>query len=65
MNGQERGDILAAVQQRYAVVAPYLTEQSRRMWAAAEAEVIGRHGNTSWRRLRVYPVPPLSRPTEK
>jgi hypothetical protein len=46
MNRQERGEILAAVQQRFAVVAPYLTEQSRRVWAAAEAAVIGRCGNT-------------------
>jgi hypothetical protein len=46
MNRQARGDILAAVQQRFAVVTPYLSEQSRRIWAAAEATVIGRHGNT-------------------
>lgn len=46
MNRQERGAILAAVQQRFAVVAPYLTERSRRVWAAAEAAVIGRNGTT-------------------
>jgi hypothetical protein len=46
MNRQERGEILTAVQQRFAVVAPYLTEQSRRVWAAAEAAVIGRYGHT-------------------
>jgi hypothetical protein len=46
MNCQERGEILAAVQQRFAVITPYLTEQSRRMWAAAEAAVIGRDGHT-------------------
>ncbi len=46
MNRQEREEILAAVQQRFAVVAAYLTEQSRRVWAAAEAEVIGRYGNS-------------------
>jgi hypothetical protein len=46
MNSQERGKILAAVQQRFVVVAPFLSEQSRRVWAAAEAEVIGRYGNT-------------------
>jgi transposase len=46
MNRQEREEILAAVQQRFTVVAPYLTEPSRRVWAAAEAEVIGRNGNT-------------------
>jgi hypothetical protein len=46
MSRQERGEILAAVQQRFAVVAAYLTEQSRRIWAAAEAAVIGRQGHT-------------------
>lgn len=46
MNRQEREDILAAVQQRFAVVAAYLTEQSRRVWAAAEADVIGRYGTS-------------------
>ena len=46
MNWQEREALLTAVRQRFAVIAPYLTEQSRRMWAAAEAEVIGRYGNT-------------------
>jgi len=46
MNGQERAKILAAVQQRFAVVTPYLNEQSRRVWAAAEAEVIGRCGHS-------------------
>ena len=38
MNLQERRDILSAVQQRFGMVDPYLTEQSRRMWAAAEGE---------------------------
>jgi transposase len=46
MNRQERSEILAAVQQRFCVVAPYLTEQCRRMWAAAEAVTIGAHGIT-------------------
>jgi hypothetical protein len=45
MNRQERDHICAAVQQRFSVVAPYLTEQSRRFWAAAEALTIGRRGN--------------------
>ncbi len=45
MNLQERRDILSAVQQRFGIVDPYLTEQSRRMWAAAEASAIGRQGN--------------------
>src|SRR5437870_3091371 len=45
MNVQERGGICAAVAQRFALVDPFLTEQSRRMWAAAEAVAIGHHGN--------------------
>jgi transposase len=44
MNPQERWEILSAVRQRFTLVAPYLTEQSRRMWAAAEASTIGSHG---------------------
>lgn len=46
MKRQERDNILTAVRQRFAVVAPYLSEQSRRVWAAAEAKVIGRYGQT-------------------
>jgi transposase len=45
MNPQERRELLSAVSQRFTVVDPYLTEQSRRMWAAAEAAAIGPHGN--------------------
>jgi transposase len=45
MNLQERREILSAVSQRFTVVDPYLTEQSRRIWAAAEAVAIGPHGN--------------------
>ncbi len=45
MNPQERQEIVAAVQQRFGMVDPYLTEQSRRVWAAAEATAIGPHGN--------------------
>ena len=46
MKRQERAEIIAAVQQRFRVVAPYLTEQTRRVWAAAEAQTIGDNGNT-------------------
>jgi len=46
MNPQERREILSAVRQRFTLVDPYLTEQSRRMWAAAEASTIGPHGKT-------------------
>ena len=32
------------VEQRYTILAPYLTEQTRSIWAAAEALAIGRGG---------------------
>ena len=38
--------MIAAVHQRFMVVSPYLTEQTRRVWAAAEAQTIGDNGNT-------------------
>jgi hypothetical protein len=44
MNSQKRWEIASAVQKRFSLVDPYLTEQSRRMWAAAEAVTIGPHG---------------------
>lgn len=46
MKRQERAGIVAAVRRRFTVVAPYLTEQTRRVWAAAEAQTIGEKGNT-------------------
>jgi transposase len=46
MKRQEREGILAAVRQRFIVLAPYLTEQTRRVWVAAEARAIGAKGNT-------------------
>jgi transposase len=46
MNSQERQEIVAAVSRRFVTMAPYMTGQSRRMWAAAEALVIGPHGTT-------------------
>jgi hypothetical protein len=45
MTSDERTAVLTAVRHRYHVVAPYLTEQTRRVWAAGEAWAIGRHGN--------------------
>jgi transposase len=45
MKPQERQEILAAVRQRFTWVDPFLSEQSRRIWAAAEAAAIGTHGN--------------------
>jgi transposase len=46
MNWQERQEISSAVSRRFATMAPYLTEQTRRVWAAAEALAIGPHGIT-------------------
>jgi hypothetical protein len=45
MNPQERQELLTAVRQRFTWVDPFLSEQSRRVWAAAEAATIGAHGN--------------------
>ena len=45
MTPRERHEILSAVSQRFVLVDPYLTELSRRVWAAAEAVTIGPHGN--------------------
>src|SRR5450631_2030977 len=45
MTPRERHEILSAVNQRFTLVDPYLTELSRCVWAAAEAETIGPHGN--------------------
>src|SRR5262245_15166641 len=44
MTLEERNALVAAVRQRYHYFAPYLTEQTRRLWAASEALTIGRHG---------------------
>lgn len=46
MKRQKRAEILAAVRQRFVVLEPLLTEQTRRVWAAAEALAIGAAGNT-------------------
>ena len=45
MTSHQRQEILAAVSQRFTALNPFLTELSRRVWAAAEAETIGPHGN--------------------
>lgn len=44
MTPEERNALVAAVRQRYHYFSPYLTEQTRRLWAASEALTIGRHG---------------------
>jgi transposase len=46
MELQGREELLSAARRRYTVMAPYLTEQTRRVWAAAEASAIGPRGNT-------------------
>src|ERR1700730_18058727 len=46
MNWQERQEISSAVSRRFATMAPHLPEQTRRVWAAAEATTIGSHGVT-------------------
>ncbi len=44
MNKSEREGVVLAVAQRYDHLGPHLTEQCRRLWAAAEALAIGRGG---------------------
>lgn len=44
MSDRNRGAISAQVQHRYEIMAPYLNEQTRRAWAAAEALSLGRGG---------------------
>lgn len=46
METRDRGALKAQVQHRYELMAPYLNEQLRRAWAAAEALTLGRGGNT-------------------
>jgi DNA-binding phage protein len=45
MENQDRGVLIEEVQRRYELLAPYLNEQLRRAWAAAEALTLGRGGN--------------------
>jgi hypothetical protein len=44
MTRSERTAVVAGVGQRYQLIAPYLTEPTRRLWAGAEAQAIGWHG---------------------
>ena len=46
MTDEERTAVLEGVRQRYTLIAPYLAEHPRRLWAAAEALTIGWHGIT-------------------
>lgn len=45
MENRDRGALKVQVRQRYELMAPYLNEQLRRAWAAAEALTLGRGGN--------------------
>src|SRR5918998_1531717 len=44
MRRVDREAVLSAVRQRFEHLAPFLPEQTRRLWAAAEALSIGRGG---------------------
>jgi hypothetical protein len=45
MTSLERFQLLSDVRRRFQVIAPYLTEQTRRVWAAAEVTAIGDRGH--------------------
>ena len=45
MDDAERNRIVRQIQKRYEVLLPYFNEQTRRVWAVAEALSIGRGGN--------------------
>ena len=44
MVNRDRGALRAQVRRRYELMAPYLNEQTRRVWAAAAALALGRGG---------------------
>src|SRR5215472_9771561 len=46
MRCADRKAVLGAVRARFGRLAPFLTEQTRRFWAAAEALAMGRGGPT-------------------
>jgi transposase len=45
MANKDRVAVVAQVQKRYEIMLPYLSERTKRAWAAAEALAIGRGGN--------------------
>src|SRR5271165_6986164 len=49
------------IQQRYQLLSPTLNERSRRLWAAAEAEAIGRGGIAAVRRATGLSYPTIAR----
>jgi len=44
MTREQKEALVVEIRQRYDLVSPYLSERTRRIWAAAEATVIGRGG---------------------
>jgi transposase len=46
MNEEEKKALIAQIEKRYEILGPYLSEQTKRIWAVAEALAIGRGGHT-------------------
>lgn len=46
METQQKEDIVKQVKQRYDLIAVHLSEKDKRLWAASEANAIGRGGDT-------------------
>jgi transposase len=46
MKKEQRQTVVAQIKGRYQIISPYLTERTRRIWAASEALSIGRCGTT-------------------
>ncbi len=44
MAREKKEALIAGIIQRYKLIAPYLSERTRRIWGASEAIVIGRGG---------------------
>jgi len=46
METQQKEDLISQVKQRYELMAAHLSEKDKRLWAASEANTIGRGGDT-------------------
>ena len=46
METQQKEDLIKQVQQRHDLIAVHLSEKDKRLWAASEANTIGRGGDT-------------------
>jgi hypothetical protein len=46
METQQKEDLISQVKQRYELMAVHLSEKDKRLWAASEANTIGRGGDT-------------------